>query len=764
MIGGRQLDFIFQVTLYAILTIPYLLILLGQGVDPITAVVFGVGLVGSWFTYQRGWAKPEHARWWNLVIIAVLVFSILQFFLTDSSVLDVGIRFVMVLTLIKLFSRASTRDEHQLYLLSFSLLAVATTVNEDLTFGVLFAAYVIIGTISLAVFHLKNEMNAHPRVAFRHPQPMTRPYMMVLFGMSIAILAASTAIFFSFPRVGLGYFVSQERDHVSMVGFSESVELGGHGVVRDNPAVVLRVEFDGEPPAGLSGTHWRMMAFDEYDGSGWARTLERKEKPLWKRNGRYGLTQIYPSSESDQEPWEIYIEPLQTNIVPTPWPARGIYLGTGGVRIPFGPRSGIMTYDKYGDIRHTVESKLGIAYRIWPGNPPTSETGKPTFAPEEEEIYLQLPPFSDRFGQLVTQITVGAETEQEKADAVERWLNANLTYTTDLPKVGANPVESFLFEAKRGHCEYFATSAVMMLRRAGVKARLVNGFLGGSFNDVGGYWSVRQGDAHSWVEYWDPRFGWVMLDPTPATDMPPTNAVMNTLRSYLDAARLSWMKWIIEYDLSAQIELMRDLGRALRPDGLMQNAKQGGSDSDGSPLPWRPLVVGVIFVIACIVSFWIGRYQSKRKWLVAASSAGMGGAALLTELYLVDGSTTLHVLMGAGPLLATVAGMVMATRSRTHVDRVRTIFRRVEKVAERRGYKRRSDEGAGDFLARLDTLVDGNEFAIFRTSYLHARFAGAAVAEDELEALERMALELVEMLKSIERLADDRLTSKHTRR
>src|SRR5699024_1231471 len=95
----------------------------------------------------------------------------------------------------------------------------------------------------------------------------------------------------------------------------------------------------------------------------------------------------------------------------------------------------------------------------------------------------------------------------------------NFQYTLDLPKTTGEPVEDFLFNTQRGHCEYFASSAVLMLRSIGVPARMVNGFLGGTWNDVGDYLTVRQGDAHAWVEVFVPKLGWIPFDPTPPLEI-----------------------------------------------------------------------------------------------------------------------------------------------------------------------------------------------------------------------------------------------------
>src|SRR5258705_2320352 len=80
---------------------------------------------------------------------------------------------------------------------------------------------------------------------------------------------------------------------------------------------------------------------------------------------------------------------------------------------------------------------------------------------------------------------------------------------------GPDPLADFLFHVKAGHCEYFSTAMTVMLRTRGIAARVVNGFLPGEYNEASGAYTVRQSDAHSWVEVYFPRTNsWLTFVPT----------------------------------------------------------------------------------------------------------------------------------------------------------------------------------------------------------------------------------------------------------
>src|SRR2546423_5090616 len=149
--------------------------------------------------------------------------------------------------------------------------------------------------------------------------------------------------------------------------------------------------------------------------------------------------------------------------------------------------------------------------------------GKLRAAPTEyssdiRSTYLQLPPGLDpRIQEFAREITRKATTPFDKAVAIENHLRSRFAYTLNLTgKPGGDPLAHFLFQTRAGHCEYFASAMIIMLRTLGIPSREVNGFLRGEYNDLAGDYIVRASDAHSWVEVYFPGTGWVAFDPTPA--------------------------------------------------------------------------------------------------------------------------------------------------------------------------------------------------------------------------------------------------------
>jgi hypothetical protein len=203
--------------------------------------------------------------------------------------------------------------------------------------------------------------------------------------------------------------------------------------------------------------------------------------------------------------------------------------------------------------------------------------------PQQMRRALALPPgYNPRARQLAAEWR-----EQNKSgDAIVRaalgYFNRNnFEYTLEPPLLGMNSVDEFLFESKQGFCEHYAGSFVFLMRAAGIPARVVTGYQGGQFNELGGYYILRQADAHAWTEVWLPGRGWVRIDPTGAiapgriqfglnAALPDSAALpflartqsplLLKLRFNLDALTNQWNQWVLGYDSERQFAFLTRLG------------------------------------------------------------------------------------------------------------------------------------------------------------------------------------------------------------
>ena len=162
-------------------------------------------------------------------------------------------------------------------------------------------------------------------------------------------------------------------------------------------------------------------------------------------------------------------------------------------------------------------------------------------APSDERRYLQLPAdATKRARELARNIVRDASDPLEAALLLEKHLRTNYEYSYEtILKQGYTPIDTFLFETKRGHCEFFASALAVMLRAVEIPARVATGFSLGEPNPLTGYYEVRGLDGHAWVEAYLPGTGWLMLEPTPFYPLPqpttePSRQVLSETDRYLE--------------------------------------------------------------------------------------------------------------------------------------------------------------------------------------------------------------------------------------
>jgi hypothetical protein len=157
----------------------------------------------------------------------------------------------------------------------------------------------------------------------------------------------------------------------------------------------------------------------------------------------------------------------------------------------------------------------------------------------------------------------------------------NYFYTLEPPLLGEHPVDEFLFRTRAGFCEHYASAFAVLMRGAGIPARIVTGYQGGEINDFGNYLIVRQQEAHAWTEVWLKDRGWLRVDPTSAVsplrvDSGISAAVprgeslpmmargdfefLRQLRMSWDFAANSWNQWVLGYTPERQVWLLSRVG------------------------------------------------------------------------------------------------------------------------------------------------------------------------------------------------------------
>ncbi len=567
---------------YLMVLIAFATLATGTAFSPIVSGVAVLIGVFSWFWEEPRVNPARFGTFWTLLTVGAIAAAGFGIFLSPMPGVEVAVHFVLYLTLAKFFQRARLDDYLQIFALSFLLLAAGTAFNEDVLFGALFAAYVIVGVITFAMHHLRVELqDARERGAQPSRGLFGGQYLGVLGGLSLTIFLSSVAFFFLFPRLGFGYFVKKERQSAAATGFSETVDLGSHGTIQSDQKVFMRVTFENDPPP-KNLQYWRGISFDAYDGNRWTSSLNTKSPIVPNADFRYPVLDFDNPKEVETQLFRqrIYIEPSNTQVVFGLPRLASIQLADKNQVIPTWMSNLGFKRSPNGDVRFAQPHEVGYQYTAFSllARPTASElntidTEELTrqMHPKHRKLYLQTPDVSQKTKDLAAQITKDAKTPFEKVLAVERYLKANYTYTTTLRDPGEEaPLEAFLHTHKRGHCEFFATAMSILLRTQGVYTRNVNGFLGGEWNSYDDYLAVRNADAHSWTEVWFGPYGWIHFDPTPSAEVFAAVQAQTPwyaeLAKVYDSLRFQWFKYVIEYDLQTQVDLLRQLTQALGAD------------------------------------------------------------------------------------------------------------------------------------------------------------------------------------------------------
>ncbi len=476
-------------------------------------------------------------------------------------------------------------DFMQVYALSFLHVVSGAVVNPGLSFGIVLFPYVVFLTLSLLLTTVRRgveegegaqPLHAGPEAWLSRRDLVPGRFVALTVGLTSLIFALSVVFFFLFPRIGLGFFATQSRPGVAMSGFADTVTLGDFGNIVEDPEVVARVRTLRGPlevPLRLRG-----QSLDHYDGRTWSKTMKRLWELRLDAEGRHLVDPAGPSVDSaGVRSAEVYLEPLggSRRVLFSP-PVALAFRRPPDTLEALRPQKWRFGRDAAGDVYVSGPPNTSIQYTAYwlPESPPIESLRSVTSEDPEwvRRRYLQVPDLDPGVLALARQVIAGAKTRYDQAVAVERFLRENFEYALDSVHGDEDPLADFLLRNRQGHCEYFASAMVVLLRAVGVPARIVNGFYGGEVNEYGGYTAIRKQDAHSWVEVFFPGHGFVTFDPTPpvALELRARQPWWHGLSAALDAVRLWWYRWVVEYNLEKQMEVimavLRPGGRASRDD------------------------------------------------------------------------------------------------------------------------------------------------------------------------------------------------------
>lgn len=697
----------FNLVSYAVVVSGVLSLWVTGGVGPLTGALFLIAALLAWRAEGGRWQISERVG--TVIVVAAVP---LAFFAWRTGLIGAGGsalagllgQLIIGLSVVKLFQRKTDRDWVFLYLMSFFEVLLAAGVTISPVYLASLLVYLLVAVCAVLVYEMRRSANRAGRDNFVESRLGVRRIPSAALLISFLILIVATPLFFALPRVGGAGFFTTRDGIATRTGFSDSVELGEIGRIQQDDKVVMRVRVEGPLPDGRP-LRWRGVALDFFDNRTWRSSKPFTDPPYVKVDRDYFLVN-FASGKGPLVPQTFYLEPLDTPVL--------FALGR-----PVAVTGSFDTLFKNTDdnLKFPRRAFERVVYKVG-SDPylPSTDSLEDDRAPDPVVMsrFLQTPQNMDsRIAGLAEQIvrSGGSGTRYGAALAIESYLREGYGYTLEMKARGDQPVADFLFNVREGHCEYFASAMVLMLRSQGIAARVVNGFQQGEYNETADVFVVRQRDAHSWVEVYFPEEGyWVPFDPTPAAGQPVygNSGIVAGLNRYLEALETFWIQYFVAYDDQEQRSLVRSV--------------RGGVDDYQSR-----------------ISDALGRYTDGVQAWWSALSGGEGLPGILKAvgvgLGVVIGSVVL--LMVAGRVFGSAArrgmlGRLLALFGRGRGASAVEFYERMTRGLSRRGLTRRPAQTPLEFAESTGIV----EVVLLTRCYNQVRFGGSELGADERASVE----------------------------
>jgi protein-glutamine gamma-glutamyltransferase len=581
----------FRLMSYATIAAAALALLVAGGINLWLAGSFAVVMMIAWKLERTRWQLTERTAL-IVILVSIPIFYVdwqilipyldvqsLETVRRGSSEVSVLSHMILFLSIVKLLQRKRDRDWFFLYLISFFTVLLAAGLTASPLFLGALIMYLLCALSTVVAFEIqkaKRKITATqtrllvppdsslfqklPMRLWRRRYLETRRLPLVSVGLLAVIVVLAFPFFLIAPRTA-GSALRRGGNSVSgSIGFSDTVTLGQIGELKKNDEIFMHVRVDRLSGMPRTGLHWRGVALDEFTGNAWKKSRPTERVP--DKDSETGLFKLGTTEDVRRLTEQTFIiEPVDTPIL---FGAPRV-LGVQG-ELP------LLRVDSEGGLQTRVHEQERLAYKVYSD---TTEPNDQALRGDQLQYladsvrYLELPSnLNPQIGALARSVIVksGARTWYDASRAIESYLRDNYGYSLEMKAGGPDPLSDFLFNVKQGHCEYFATAMAVMLRTQGVATRVVNGFLPGEYNGAAGAFTVRQSDAHSWVEVYFPQTNsWVTFDPTPSAGRTSheRKGLAGALSKYSEALELMWFQYVVGYDKQEQRSLVSSARRQL---------------------------------------------------------------------------------------------------------------------------------------------------------------------------------------------------------
>jgi len=609
-------------------------------------VILVVGLIsGLWQDRKGNW--PIKPWMQNVAIVPVFLYYAIQFSRDNPTQPVISVLAIMLA--VRLSGEKSVRHSLQIYTLSMFCLASSSLFDLSPVFLIYLGLLLFMVALALVLLTFQNQDYA---------MTVSIPDLKrILFSaMLMPILAVPLLLFFFpiMPRTQLPLWNFLNPPTTRTTGYSDTVEPGSQSSIVESRTLAFRAEMLRLTQSQL---YWRGTVFNRTDGNKWTRISQIPAEQL-EITGQTVRQVIYP-------------EPTATHTLialdrPAALVLQRVTRSQDGVFELSRSTGRRVSYIADSQTNGLIVQRNAI----------------------DRQFYLQLPErLPSRVKALASKIVRSGEYDRARVEFLENYFrNGGYRYSTRDLATGDKALEQFLFEKKQGHCEFFASSFALLLRAAGVPCRLVGGYLGGEYNDLGGYYLVTDAKAHVWVEAYIEGSGWIRIDPsgfaTNAGDVwtaPGSRSLKLRITLVLDSFNYMWNRSVISYDFEQQMNIAHNVGsrlQGLNPSKILR-----------SFVPYLAgglLLAGLLFAIRRVSPFRSREQRVLRRFLRTVErafdiSTGKGGVGLFEIASAADNS---HV----SNFIAIYAGAVYHDRKLTDDEylRLQQILRALKRMESKK--------------------------------------------------------------------------------
>lgn len=440
-----------------------------------------------------------------IVLIAVAAGAPLYwFFLRSFAALDLK-DFLLAVLMVFLLSAQTGRDFAAVssYCIWIMLAALFPTSGPQqwILLGGLFVWFLVVQSLN----ELRRSRESQKDWKGLDGWRLMRPLAVFTLLMVLGVTVFAGGLYVLLPRSPIAAFQFNFKPFRRLVGFSNSVRLGVIGQLQDDHTPAFRVRFlQGTAPTAI---RWRGVGLADFNGSAWTNSTE-----VWNESAQQGKITI-ASDEQRRKPGERLYYEVQTlaemdRVLFSVGVPEFVYLPEGRLRIN---GEGALRQISLQETLPTY-SISGLLDRDY--HSLSSDTSA-SLGPELRQRYIKLPFVHPRIRELAQAASAPGKEPFIAAQRIEAYLRRHYRYSLDSKIGGREPLLDFLFVARSGHCEYFASAMAVMLRSLKIPARVVTGFYASLPEPIGPWYVIRSSNAHSWVEAWIEGRGWVVFDPTP---------------------------------------------------------------------------------------------------------------------------------------------------------------------------------------------------------------------------------------------------------